>query len=221
LLGQDAARASFTNEGGVFGTIRFLKNVMGLWILESCRKEWAAAGHALQHDALLADAARLPTNPGLVFPDDPSFFNPASMREAIAGFLQRTGQFPLADPPSVTRIVLDSLALRYASVLRLLEALTGEAIAGIHVVGGGSRNDYLNQAAADAAGLPVLAGPVEATALGNLAVQALALGRLGSIGEARDRIAVLTRPRLYEPNPGAASAWADLKGRYGRLEDSP
>jgi rhamnulokinase len=118
----------------------------------------------------------------------------------------------------VARVVLDSLALRYASVLNRLEALTGTRVEGLHVVGGGSRNEYLNQATADATRRPVLAGPVEATALGNLALQALALGRLKSLGEARQAIADLARPRLYEPRHAAAEAWATLRGRYAQLE---
>jgi rhamnulokinase len=218
LLHPEAARANFTNEGGVSSTIRFLKNVMGLWILESCRKEWNETGWAADHEALLARAAALPGPPALLFPDDPGFFNPPSMLGAIAAYLRRTGQPEVTDPPAVARVVLDSLALRYASVLRLVETLTGDAVAGLHVVGGGSRNTYLNQAAADATGLPVLAGPVEATALGNLAVQALALGRLASLAEARAAIAELAPPRRFEPRPDEAGRWAMLTARYRELE---
>jgi rhamnulokinase len=179
-LGDDVARANFTNEGGAFGTIRLLKNVMGLWLLESCRREWEAAGRAPELEALLQSAAALDRSPGAVFPDDARFFNPESMTGALRVALAETSQSVPDDPASLARVVLDSLALRYASVVRTIGSLTGEPVRGIHVVGGGCRNAYLNQATADASGLPVQAGPVEATAIGNLLLQAIACGGLGS-----------------------------------------
>jgi rhamnulokinase len=199
LLGDAVARANFTNEGGAFGTIRFLKNVMGLWILESCRREWEAAGRGSDLPALLRTAAALEEPPGVVFPDDARFFNPASMSGELRAALAATGQ-PVADEPAqLTRVILDSLALRYASVVGTIEALAGERVPGIHVTGGGCRNDYLNQATADASCRPVLAGPVEATATGNLLLQAVASGRLGSLAEGRRLVAT---PRRFEPRAG-------------------
>jgi rhamnulokinase len=188
LLGESVAAASFTNEGGAFGTIRFLKNVMGLWILESCRKEWAAAHGEEQADLaiLLRRASALDRAPALVYPDDPRFFNPTSMTAALRAAIREASTHParpsearpsearaddarpragpataatkdaategagLADPAALTRVILDSLALRYASVVEAIERLTGQTIPGIHVVGGGCLNDYLNQATADA-----------------------------------------------------------------------
>src|SRR2546423_1273884 len=185
LIDSDVARHNFTNEGGAFGTVRFLKNVMGLWILESCRKEWQARGLNLDYDDLLARVAACEPTPGLIFPDDPRFFNPPSMLEAIAGQMAETGQRAPDDPPSLARVILDSLALRYASVLRTIESLTGRRVSGVQVVGGGSRNDYLNQATADLTRLSVVAGPVESTVIGNALVQALAGGGFPSPSEAR------------------------------------
>jgi len=216
LLGDDVARANFTNEGGAFGTIRLLKNVMGLWLLESCRREWETAGRAPELEALLQAAAALDRSPGAVFPDDPRFFNPESMTGALRAALGETGQAAPDDPAAFARVVLDSLALRYASVVRTIESLSGETVRGIHVVGGGCRNAYLNQATADAFGIPVQAGPVEATAIGNLLLQAIACGGLGSLAEGRAQVARSVDVRRFEPREGAAVT--RLAGRYRDLE---
>jgi rhamnulokinase len=218
ILSAQAAAASFTNEGGAFGTFRFLKNVMGHWILESCRKEWAAAGRLLDLSRLLEAAARLPGPPALLRPDDPRFFNPAGMLEAIRSFLRETGQPAVEEPAHLARVIVASLALRYAEVREMLQALIGEPVVGIHVVGGGCRNDLLNQATADATFLPVESGPVEATALGNLALQAIALGELGSLSEAREMIARHAEIRRFEPDPGARGRWDELRQRYQSLQ---
>ena len=189
------AAANFTNEAGAFRTNRFLKNVMGLWILESSRREWPA--HA--YEELLAEVARLPGPVGLIDPDHPRFFNPPSMSREVAGALAESGQAVADHPVHLARVVLDSLARRYAEVVDTIEKLTGKRVEGIHVVGGGSLNEYLNQATADAAGRPVVAGPVEATAIGNLAVQAIADGELASLAAARRLIAAGVELRRYEP----------------------
>lgn len=217
LFGPAVAAASFTNEGGAFGTIRFLKNVMGLWILESCRKEWEQAGRTdVAHETLLAKAQALPRSIGIVFPDASRFFNPASMVAELQAALIESGFAPTDDPIALTRVVLDSLALRYASVVDAIEALTGETIPGIHVVGGGCRNDYLNQATADATGKPVLAGPVEATAIGNVLVQAIAAGSASSPAAARAQVARALPPREFQPRPSAA--WREARHHYRELE---
>ena len=195
LVDERVAAANFTNEAGAFGTTRFLKNVMGLWILESCRKEWPA----MPYEDLLAAVERLPGFAGRFDPDHPRFFNPPSMAREVKGALAEAGHAVPDDPVPLAKAVLDSLAARYAEVLRTIESLTGRPIEGIHVVGGGSQNAYLNQATADAAGRPVLAGPVEATAIGNLAVQAIADGEVPSLAAAREWIASATAIRRYEP----------------------
>ena len=216
LVSDAAARANFTNEGGAFGTFRFLKNVMGLWILDSCRHEWAERGLSADIEGLLASASAIERSPGLVFPDHPRFFNPPSMTAELQGALAETGQRVPDDPARLARVVLDSLALRYASVVRTIEALTGEPVPGIHIVGGGCQNDYLNQATADAAGRPVLAGPAEATATGNLLLQAVAAGHLGSLAEGRRLVAQAARPRRFEPREGPG--WAEAGERYREIE---
>jgi rhamnulokinase len=219
LVSDTVARANFTNEGGAGGTIRFLKNVMGLWILDSCRHEWEEKGLSADLDTLLEAAAAIERSPGLVFPDHPRFFNPESMTAELQGALAETGQPVPDDPARLARVILDSLAFRYASVVRTIEALTGEVVPGLHIVGGGCRNDYLDQATADASGRPVLAGPAEATAIGNLLLQAVASGALASIAEGRRLVARAIRPSRFEPRerPGwkeAAERYREIEGRF-------
>jgi rhamnulokinase len=200
LITAAVAAANFTNEAGAYGTTRFLKNVMGLWILESCRKEWPAR----PYDELLAEVARVPDQGGRIDPDQPRFFNPPSMTREVGAALAEAGHPVPSDPVSLAKVILDSLAVRYAEVVGTIESLTGRRIEGIHVVGGGAQNAYLNQATADAVRRPVVAGPVEATAIGNLAVQAIADGEVASLAAARARIAAGLPLRRYEPRSPAA-----------------
>ena len=190
---------------------------MGLWILESCRREWAEQGLATDHRELLTAAAAFDEPQGVLFPDSPRFFNPPSMIAAVRAALTESGQPAPEEPARLARVILDSLALRYASVMASIEHLTGEAIPGIHVVGGGSQNEYLNQATADATGKPVLAGPVEATAVGNVLVQAIASGSTASLAEARGRLAEHIELRSLEPRT-STQTWGPLRVRYLRLE---
>ena len=217
LLSAEAARANFTNEGGVQGTVRFLKNVMGLWILERCRSEWAEAGGRAGYDDLLREVAALDGPPGLVFPDDPRLLNPPRMMAALAQQMGETGQAVPATPAAMARVVLDSLALRYASVLRTIERLTGRAALGVRIVGGGGQNAYLNQATADASGRPVLAGPVEATVIGNVLVQAVTAGRFASLEDGRRHVASTLQSQRHEPRPvaeGLARRYADIEAAF-------
>jgi rhamnulokinase len=223
LLGEEAARHNFTNEGGAFGTVRLLKNVMGLWVFESCRREWEARGLDVDYERLLASAAAVEDGrdgPAFIFPDDPRLFNPPSMLEAVARQLAETGQRAGAeDPARLTKVILDSLAFRYASVLRTIETLTGRRPGGVQIVGGGSRNEYLNQATADASGLRVLAGPVEATVIGNVLVQSVAAGRFASLAEARRHVAANVTLKEFAPRrtaalEEAARRYAEVEARY-------
>jgi len=217
LLTRAALTANFTNERGAGNTFRFLKNVAGLWILESCRREWQAAG--VDHDLprLLAGAAALREPAGFMYPDAPRFFNPTSMLDELRAALDQSGQRAPADPVELTRLILDSLALRYASVIDAIETLTGQSIDGVHIVGGGALNDYLNQATANATGHPVLAGPVEATGLGNMLIQAVACG-ITTLDEGRRRIDEACAPRRFEP--ADALAWRAARERYHALEQT-
>jgi len=216
LINADTARESFTNEGGVFGTIRFLRNVMGLWVFESCRREWSARGIDFEYDYMLGRLDMHRPSPALIFPDDPRFLNPPSMLGAIASQLDETQQAAPDDPTTWTKIILDSLAFRYASVLRRIESLTGRKIRGIQIVGGGSRNDYLNQVTANITGLPVVAGPVEATAIGNVVVQAIHAGRFKSLSEARRYVAANVKLDRFMPQ--TSPEWAQAARLYERIE---
>lgn len=215
-INAEVARHNFTNEGGSFGTIRFLKNVMGLWILERCRSEWKAAGFDVDYQSLLEQVDRAEAGGALIYPDDPRLLNPPSMLRAIAQQLsERTARMP-ANPPAIARMILDSLALRYASLLRTIEMLTRRKIRGVQIVGGGSQNEYLNQATANATGLMVLAGPVEATVTGNVLVQAISAGRFGSLAEARAHVARNTKLKEFSPRPSAV--WEQASRCYEEIE---
>ncbi len=216
VVNAEVARANFTNEGGALGTVRFLKNVMGLWILERCRQEWQETGGPAAYDRLLAEVAGMDGSAGVIFPDDPRFLNPPSMRAAIAEQMSETGQRAASTPAALARVVLDSLALRYASVLRTIEKLTGRHIDGVQIVGGGAHNEYLDQATADAIERPVLAGPVEATVIGNALVQAITAGSFPGLAEARRHVARNVRPRRFEPRAG--SPFAEAVRRYAEVE---
>jgi rhamnulokinase len=199
LISEKVRQYNFTNEGGVGGTIRFLKNIMGLWLVQECRRTWERAGNAYSYDDLtrLAEAA-LPFV-SLVNPDHDSFIFPSSMPEALAEFCRKTGQAAPMEPGAVVRCALESLALRYRWVLERLEELLGRRLDVVHIVGGGCQNGLLCQFAADACHRPVVAGPVEATAIGNVLVQALGLKAIGSLSEAREVVRQSFEVRTYEP----------------------
>ena len=208
---------NFTNEGGAFGTIRFLKNVMGLWILESCRSEWREREVDADYDKLLARLGEIDGYPALIFPDDERFFKPARMLDALAEQLSENDQRVPDDPITMTKVILDSLAFRYASVLKTIESLTRERISGVQIVGGGSRNDYLNQMTANAANLPVNAGPIEATVIGNVLVQGIAAGRFSSLAEGRKYVASKVRARRF--TPCVSDELVEARNRYDQIQE--
>jgi rhamnulokinase len=185
IITPRAMELDFTNEGGVCGTTRLLKNIGGLWLLQSCRQSWAALGRDYGYEDLVTAAGKERPFQALLDPDSPGFRNPDDMVVAIDGFCRQTGQPSLNGPPSYSRAIMESLAFKYRAVLESLEELTGHRFVEIRVVGGGARNRLLNQFTADATGRTVVAGPVEATALGNVAMQMLATGAVTSLNEAR------------------------------------
>jgi rhamnulokinase len=199
VVTDEARRLNFTNEGGVCGTTRLLKNVMGLWLLQGCRKSWSQDGAALEYHELIRLAAEHKPFQHLFDPDHDGFFRPADMPAAIARFCQNTGQAAPDGPGAFVRAVLESLAMKYRRVLLDLERLTGQEIEQVRVIGGGCRNALLNQLTADATGKRVLAGPVEATALGNIAVQMLATGATTSLAESRRLIESSFPVEVFEP----------------------
>jgi rhamnulokinase len=212
-LSEAALAGNFTNEGGLDGSYRFLKNVMGLWIVQECRRAFGLDSSAY---ADLVEAARLATPfRSLIDPDHPSFLNPENMPKAIAAFCSTTAQ-PVPDSHAeFIRCALESLALKYARVLDSLRNITGLQIAAVNIVGGGSRNRLLNQFTADACQLPVVAGPAEATALGNLLCQARGRNEIRSVAEMK---AIARASSSLETHlPGNAGAWQDAAARFARL----
>jgi rhamnulokinase len=215
VLSEDSRRANFTNELGVDGTVRYLRNVMGLWLLQESLRVWEEAGLDVELAALLAEAAQLPALRTVIDLDDPVFLPPGDMPARIADACRRTGQDPPDGPAETVRCILDSLALAYRRTVRDAQRLAGHDVDVIHMVGGGARNELLCQLTADACGLPVIAGPVEATALGNVLVQARALGAVsGGLGALRALVRGTERLRRYEPS-GSAVAWDAAERRLG------
>jgi rhamnulokinase len=215
VINAETMKYNFTNEGGVAGTTRLLKNIMGLWLVQECRRTWARAGRELSYEELLARAHVAPAFAALVDPDDTAFLAPGDMPARLAACCTRTGQAPPADEGALVRCCLESLALKYRWAIDRLETILGTTIHTIHVVGGGTKNTLLCQFTADACGRPVHAGPVEATAIGNILMQAIGRGRLGSIADLRGVVARSFPVTVYEPRDTAA--WTDAAGRFAAL----
>ncbi len=216
LISPQTLAADFTNEAGVGGTTRFLRNVAGLWLVQECQRTWAAEGRLYSHAELARLAAAAPALRSFVEPDDPRFAEPGDMPGRIRQACAETGQPVPQSPGELVRAALESLALKYRVVLDTLEKLVGRRIEVVHLVGGGVQNELLNQFTADATGRPIVAGPVEATAIGNVLVQALAQGRIGSLSELRQIVAASTALQHYEPRE--PTAWQDALGRFARLK---
>ncbi len=200
VINQEARRLNFTNEGGVCGTYRLLKNIAGLWLLQCCRKAWQVSGHEHSYTQLAESARAEPAFRCLVDTDHAMFMRPDDMPGTIARFCTMTDQPAPKDPPAFARAVLESLALKYKIALESLERLTGRTFAEIHIVGGGARNALLNQFAADATGRRVVAGPIEATALGNIGMQMLGTGAVSSLAEVRRAIEGSFPAEVFEPH---------------------
>jgi rhamnulokinase len=208
---------NITNEGGVQNTIRLLKNIMGLWLVQESRRTWASQGETLSYDELTRLAGEAPAFTALVDPDNAAFFAPGDMPVRIAAECARTGQTPPASKGAIVRCALESLALKYRWGVETLAALTGQAVNVIHIVGGGSQNRLLNQFTADATGCQVVAGPVEATAIGNILMQMLAVGQIGSLSQGRDLVRRSFPVETYEPKD--QGGWDEAYGRFVNLLD--
>jgi rhamnulokinase len=216
LLSQRVLDLNLTNEGGVNFTYRLLKNIMGLWLVQQCKRAFDARGKPYDYDTLVRLAGEAPALRSLVDPDDARFLNPSDMPAAIQSFCRETGQPVPESEGELVRCALESLALKYHTVLGWLEAVTGQRIEVIHVVGGGSRNDLLNQFTANACERPVLAGPVEATVLGNLLVQVHS-GATVSLNDLRAIVRESSELREFQPTHAGQSAWREAHARIARL----
>ena len=212
IINTQALGLNFTNEGGVGGTIRFLKNISGLWLLQESRRQWQLEGQAYTWDGLLALAEKAEAFRCLVDPDAHDFLSPGDMPNKIHNYCRRTGQLEPVSVGQVVRACLESLALKSRQLLADLEMLTGHRLETIRVVGGGSQNRLLCQFTADACQRPVVAGPVEATALGNLMLQAIASGHLADIRQGRQAVAASIERKIYDPRPSLA--WDEAFARF-------
>lgn len=216
ILTEESRVANFTNELGIDGTVRYLRNVMGLWLLQETVRAWTDGGEGRNVEQLLAAAGRASSLAALIDVDDPVFMAPGDMPVRIANWCHRTQQTPPRDRPATVRCILDSLALAHALAIADARRISARDVEVVHVVGGGARNALLCQLTADACGLPVDAGPVEAAALGNILVQARAAGVLNG-GLARLRAAARSAEHVqrYEPS-GDRQSWRDAARRIGR-----
>ncbi|WP_116245855.1 rhamnulokinase family protein [Nocardiopsis sp. FIRDI 009] len=215
LLSGEGRAANFTNELGVDRSVRYLRNVMGLWLLQESVRTWKRRGRRVRLDELLARAARAPELACVVDVDDPRFLPPGDMPARIDAYARETGQRPPADDAETARCVIDSLALAYRRWIHRAADLTGRRVDAVHLVGGGAHNTLLCQRAADATGLPVVAGPAEATAIGNLLVQARAVGAVGGdLTGLRRIVADSVGVRRYEPT-GSRRPWENAEARIG------
>lgn len=213
VLTDAAQRANFTNEGGVDGRIRFLRNVMGLWILQECLRAWGGEGDVPDLAELLGQAAHAPAFVALFDPDAPGFLAPGNMPERVTNACRASGQPSPSGRAEMVRAIIESLALAYRRTVRAAQELSAREIEVVHIVGGGSRNELLSQLTADACGLPVLAGPVEASALGNVLVQARTLGaQLPDLQSMRALVASTHEVRRYEPR-GRSADWRAAETR--------
>ena len=207
-LSEQALAFNFTNEGGVFDTWRLSKNMTGLWFMQECKREWGVSYDELTH--LAAEARPFLA---VIDVDDPVFFHPGDMPQKIRDYCANTGQTIPQTQGEITRVILESLALKYRHVLEQLDALTGIRHEPLHIIGGGTRNELLNQFAADATGRTVITGPVEATATGNILLQAIAMGQLADLAEARAIVRNSFPPNVYEPR--SDDRWNEA---YARLQ---
>jgi rhamnulokinase len=215
-LVTDAAReAGFTNEVGIGGTIRFLKNIAGLWVLQECRRAWEAAGQSFTYEELTRLAMENGPAVAHISLGDTRFLSPGDMPDKITAFCRETTQPAPATTGQFVRTILESLALTYAQTLRQLEGLVGRKFERLHIVGGGSRSNLLNKLAADATGLTVITGPVEATAIGNILIQALALGHLESSGHLRRIVEDSFPTQTFFPGAGFTE---EVRARFQKLQ---
>jgi len=215
VLTPRALELNVTNEGGIDGTWRLLKNIMGLWLVQECRRAFERRGKSLDYAELTRLAAQARPFRSLVDPDAPAFLAPADMPAEITSWCQSRNQPGPTAEGEFVRCALESLALKYRLVLSWLEELAGSKVQIIHIVGGGSQNELLNQFTADACGLPVVAGPVEATALGNVLVQARSAGGVATLADMRAIVRASTTLKHYEPRE--RQAWNDAYGRFRDL----
>ena len=217
IINELSYERNFTNEGGIEGTTRFLKNICGMWLYERCRKEWPEEVRKLSHPELQGSAMQVKAFRSIINPDDAVFANPSSMIEAIQQYCRNTNQYVPESPAEICRCIFDSLALRYKQVFQWIQEFSPFKLDILHIIGGGSLNKYLNQFTANATGVTVLAGPQEGTAIGNIMLQAKAAGNVRDIWEMRAIIANSIQLAKYEPQD--KSVWDEAYQQYLNIID--
>ena len=217
VINERSYELNFTNEGGVEGTTRFLKNICGMWLYERCRKEWPEEVRQLSHPELQGSAMTIEPFRSIINPDDDLFANPSSMIEAIQTYCKNSGQPVPETPAEICRCIFDSLALRYRQVFQWLKEFSSFDLSVLHIIGGGSLNKFLNQFTANSLGVQVLAGPQEGTAIGNIMLQAKASGLVSDIWEMRRIIANSLQLVKYEPTDKAL--WDQGYEKYLKIAD--
>lgn len=215
IINEKTAKYNFTNEGGINHTIRLLKNIMGLWIIQECRRQWTREGQKLSFDDMENAAWNAEPFKCLIDPDDMSFAGPGNMPKFVAQFCEKTGQAAPSNIGQTIRAIAESLALKYRYTIECLEDILGKKIEVIHMVGGGIKDTMVCQFTANATGLPVIAGPIEATSMGNIAAQLMALKEVNSLQEAREIIKASFEPKYYEPE--GSEAWDDAYQKFLKL----
>lgn len=215
IINEKALSYNFTNEGGVKETFRLLKNLSGLWLVQECRRIWEKEGKPLSYDELTRMVAQARPFQALIDPDDEAFLKPADMPAEILKFCRRTNQPLPRDRGSIIRSILESLALKYRLILEQLRELSGRSLETLHTIGGGTQNRLLCQWTADAAGIPVIAGPIEATAIGNILMQAMARGDLSSLSEGREIVYRSFPLVTYQPQNTAV--WEENYSRFQKI----
>jgi rhamnulokinase len=199
-LSEKALEYNFTNEGGVFGTWRLCKNIMGLWLVQECRRTWGHEGTDMSYDEITRLASEAKPFLAVIDPDDNNFLHAGDMPDRIRKFCMDTDQSVPQTKGQIIRVALESIALKYRWVLERLEELSGKHLDPIHIIGGGTKNKLLNQFTADSTGRVVVAGPVEATAIGNILMQSIGMKHIGSLADAREIVRASFEPEVYEPN---------------------
>jgi rhamnulokinase len=207
VINSQTLEFNMTNEGGVAGTWRLSKNIMGLWLVQECRRSWCHEGEDLSYDEITRMAAQAEPFHAVIDPDYEEFLHPGDMPNRIRSFCERTGQAIPQSKGAIIRCTLESIALKYRWVLEHLEMILGYRLDPIHIIGGGTKNTLLNQFTADATGHKIVTGPVEATAIGNIIVQAVALGQLATIQDARKTVQRSFPQQVYEPK--TRTGWDD------------
>ncbi len=211
IVSEETLHMNFTNEGGVEGTTRFLKNIMGMWLIQECKRIWDEDMEMSWQEIVKLSQLASPFK-SLINPDDPVFINPGDMPHAIKEYCRRTSQKVPESKGEIARCIFDSLVLKYKYTVRQIESVTGKKIGKLHIIGGGANNEMLNQLTANALGTQVIAGPTEATAIGNIMMQAKAMGFVTSLDEIRNVVRNSFDVKTFEPSPQLD--WDDAYSRF-------